>query len=134
MKHLNIIKAFFVAIMVMSIAGSCGSQADSPGETAKDFTKLFADGKTDKAMKMINGFDEASEEEQAKLGMIMAQAQAELDKKDGIKSVEILKEEITAAGDKTEVKLKTLYGNGEIRESTQKLIKVDGDWKIAMEK
>jgi hypothetical protein len=33
-----------------------------------------------------------------------------------------------------EVKLKTLYGNGEIRESTQKLIKVDGDWKIAMEK
>ncbi|MDZ7778101.1 MAG: DUF4878 domain-containing protein [Bacteroidales bacterium] len=120
--------------MVIGIAGSCGSQADSPGETAKDFTTLFADGKTEKAMKMINGYDEASEEEQAKLGMIMAQAKAELDKKDGIKSVEILKEEMNEVGDKTKVTLKTIYGNGEIEESTQKLIKVDGEWKIAMEK
>jgi len=134
MKHLNIIKAFFVAIMVMGIAGSCGTQVDSPGETAKEFTELFADGKTDKAMKMINGYDEASEEEQAKLGMIMAQAQTELDKKDGIKSVEILKEEMNEAGDKTEVTLKTIYGNGENEETTQKLVKVDGEWKIAMEK
>jgi len=134
MKHSNIIRSFFIAIMVMGIAASCGTNADSPGKTAKDFSELFADGKTDKAMKMINGYDEASEDEKKKLSMILIQAQSELDKKDGVKSVEILKEEITEAGDKATVTLSTTYGNGEVEESTQKMVKVDGEWKISMQK
>ena len=134
MKHSNIIRSFFIAIMVMGIAASCGTNADSPGKTAKDFSELFADGKTDKAMKMINGYDEASKEEKQKLSMILTQARSELEKKDGVKSVEVLKEEINEAGDKAEVTLNTTYGNGEVEETTQKLVKVDDKWKIAMEK
>lgn len=134
MKHSNVIKAIILAIMVVGIAVSCGSNADSPGKTAKDFSELFAEGKTDKAMKMINGYNEASEDEREKLSMIMKQAQSELDKKDGVKSVEILKEEVNEAGDKATVTLSTTYGNGEVEESTQKMVKVDGDWKIAMQK
>lgn len=134
MKHSSIIKSFFIAMMAMGFAVSCGTNADSPGKTAKEFSELFADGKTDKAMKMINGYDEASKEEKQKLSMILTQAQSELDKKDGVKSVEILKEEINEAGDNAEVTLNTTYGNGEVEETTQKLVKVDGNWKIAMEK
>ena len=134
MKHSSIFKSFFIAIMVMGIAASCGSNANGPGKTAKDFSELFADGKTEKAMEMINGYDEASKEEKQKLSMIMTQAQNELDKKDGVKSVEIVKEEVNEAGDKAEVTLKITYGNGEVEEQTQKLVKVDGKWKIAMEK
>lgn len=118
-----------------SFVSQCGDKAgNSPGATAKKFTELFADGKTDKAMEMINGYSEASDEEKSKLNMFMAQAQSELEKKDGIKSVEVLEEEINEEGDEAEVKLKTTYGNGETEESEQKLVKVDGKWKIAMEK
>ena len=136
MKHSNILKILFIAIMAMGIATSCGSKVtNSPGASAKKFTELFADGKIDKALEMVQGYKEASEEEQNKFKMFIAEAQKELEEKGGIKSVEILEERINEAGNEADVTLKTIYGNGEEEESEQKLVKTEeGEWLIAMEK
>ena len=120
----------------MGITASCGSKAgDSPGATAKKFTELFADGKTDKALNLVQGYKEASEEEQNKLKMFIAEAQKELEEKGGIKSVEIIEERANEANTEADVTLKTIYGDGEEEETEQKLVKnEDGEWLIAMEK
>lgn len=122
--------------MAMSITTSCGSKAtNSPGASAKKFTELFADGKTDKALEMVQGYKEASEEEKNKLKMFLSETKNELEEKGGIKSVEILEERINEAGNEADVTLKTIYGDGEEEETEQKLVKTeDGEWLIAMEK
>lgn len=136
MKHTNILNILLIAVMAMGITASCGSKATkSPGATAKKFTELFADGKTDKALEMVQGYKEASEEEQNKLKMFLAETQKELEEKDGIKSVEILEERTNEANTEADVTIKTIYGDGEEEETEQKLVKnEDGEWLIAMEK
>lgn len=131
----NILSLFVVAVMIMGFATACGGGAsNSPGEAAKKFSELFADGKIDKALEMVQGYSEASEEDKEKFKMLFKEAHSQLEEKEGVKSIEIVKEEINEAGDEAEVTLKTVYGNGEEEESTSNLVKVDGKWKIAMDK
>lgn len=52
----------------------------------------------------------------------------ELEKKGGLKSFEVLSEEIAEDGNSAVVKFKQVYGNGEESEDEQKMVKVDGKW------
>lgn len=134
MKHSNIIKILFASVILMSVAIACGNKANTPGDTAKKFSELIADGKIDKAMELIDGYQDATEEEKQKMTALFNEAAKELDKKEGIKSVEILEEEINEEGNKATVKVKTTYGNGDTEEETQTLVKKDGKWYMTMEK
>jgi len=52
----------------------------------------------------------------------------ELEKKGGLKSFEVLSEEIAEDGNSAVVKFKQVFGNGEESEDEQKMVKVDGKW------
>ncbi|MFO8055150.1 MAG: DUF4878 domain-containing protein [Bacteroidales bacterium] len=136
MKNLNIVKVFFIAVIAMGIFVSCNKQSpNTPGKAAQEFSELLSDGKTDKAMGMIQGFDEASDDEKEKFKMFMEEAREELkNEKDGLKSVEIVEEEINEAGDEAKVTLKMTYGNEETEETINKLVKEDGEWKMTFDK
>ena len=56
----------------------------------------------------------------------------EIKKKDGIKSLEVIGEEINEAGDEAAVTLKIVYGNGKEDTQTSKFVMEDGKWKYSM--
>lgn len=55
-------------------------------------------------------------------------------KKDGLKSIEIISEEISEDGNTATVKIKQTYGNGETQDGTQSMVKRDGKWLMSVDK
>ena len=51
-----------------------------------------------------------------------------IEKKGGLKEVEIVSEEMAEDGNSAIVTYKQHYGDGSVKEDTQKMIKVDGKW------
>ena len=58
----------------------------------------------------------------------------EYEKKDGLKSIEIISEEISEDGNTATVKIKQTYGNGETQDGTQSMVKRDGKWLMSVDK
>lgn len=73
-----------------------------------------------------------TKEENGKMAGLMSLASAELDKKQGIKSIDILEEKIAEDGKTANVKWKITYGNGETDEDDGELVNVNGDWKMTI--
>jgi hypothetical protein len=92
-------------------------------------------GDTDSAMKMVStakmpeGMKD-SKEFKDKMKQVGDEAAKEIKGKGGIKSVNIKDEKVN--GDNADVKFTITYGNGtEEKEETAKLVKENGEWKIA---
>ncbi|MFO8087300.1 MAG: DUF4878 domain-containing protein [Bacteroidales bacterium] len=131
----NILSLFVAAVMIMGIVTACGGAGKTPGDTAKKFGQYFADGKIDKAVEMLDGYDEATDEEKEQIIALFEDSKdTMLEEKEGVKSIKILEEEIDEEENEAKVKLKTVYGNGEEDESTTKLVKVDDEWKVTLSK
>ena len=58
----------------------------------------------------------------------------ELDKKGGISGVEIKNVEMAEDGESANVSYTIKYGDGSAKASTDKVVKVDGDWKLETNK
>jgi hypothetical protein len=123
-----------VAVLSAAVfAVACGSSG--PGGTVKSYISYMEKGDMDSAMKLMSTKDmppgmKDSKEVKDKMKQVGDQASKEIKGKGGVKSVDILKEDIK--GDNAEVKFKIKYGNGtEDDEKTAKLVKEDGQWKIA---
>ncbi|MGM9691206.1 MAG: DUF4878 domain-containing protein [Bacteroidaceae bacterium] len=58
----------------------------------------------------------------------------ELDKKGGISGVEITNVEMAEDGESANVSYTIKYGDGSAKASTDKVVKVDGDWKLETNK
>lgn len=77
--------------------------------------------------------DEATNKEDQKAGLVdlvQKKVLKSLEEKGGIKSFEIVKEEISEDGNSAVVTTKFEYGNGETKESDMKLVKANDDWLI----
>lgn len=55
---------------------------------------------------------------------------SEIEKKGGVKTIEIVEEKISDDGTTATVKWKITYGNGETDDSDAELIKINGNWKM----
>jgi len=119
----------FVALFMISCAGG-----NTPGEKAKAFLQHLADEDFETSLKMIDGFEKAEEEERLKMTALLKKAYKANGKKEGVKDIEILNETINEAGDGASVTLKIVYEDGSEREHISKLVKRDGEWKIAFNK
>lgn len=106
----------------------CGGSA-GPGDAVKELNYAMEKGDLDTVKKIIPGLAGMMGDE--KLKAMMTEASAEAKKKGGIKSVEILKEEIN--GDTATVEHKVTWGNGDEETETTELAKVDGQWIISMD-
>lgn len=122
-----VLGAFYVLV-------SCGgASSSSPSSTVKNFVDKMAKGEFESAITCIslNG-KEMDEESKAKLTGLMAMGKAQADKKQGIKDLDILSEEIAEDGNSAKVKVKFTYGNGDSHEDDYKLVKENGKWMITI--
>ncbi len=132
----NVLNLLMVTVLTIGVAvTSCGPSAgDTPGATAKKFNELIAAGNAEEAMKLMDGYEDFSDEEKEKFHMITQEASSQLDEKGGIESIEVIEEEINEESDKATVTSKVTYGNGESEENKDALVKVDDQWRIKLEK
>jgi hypothetical protein len=133
MKKLTLLLGAIAFVLTFGFQ-SCGGNlaGNSPGATVKKSINLMAEQNYDKVVVMYAKKDGTAltEEEKGKMLGLMAMANSDLKKKQGIKSLDIIEEKISEDGKTATVKWKTTYGNGETDNNDGDLIKVGGDWKM----
>ncbi len=119
-----------VFIFMFAIISGCGSAGSGPGTTVEKYYQAVESGKSDAALKLFSSKELEDEDTKKKLLALIAMGTEEIKTKDGIKSIEIEKEEID--GDSAKVTAKVTYGNGKTDSQKVKLIKEDGKWKLTL--
>jgi len=120
--------ALFIIFIFMGILG-CGS---SPSGTVKDFYKYVEKGEVNKASDLISKPGKELMNQLGGANNALIHTNEVISKKGGIKNIEILNED--TKGDISNIKFQITYGNGSTTIDSQKLIKEDGKWKIAVSK
>lgn len=127
-------RLFFLAFALCAcvFVAACGSSG--PSATVKNYIGYMEKGDADSAMKLwsnkMTSEVQNSQEFKDKMKAAGTEAAKEIKNKGGIKSVNIKDEKIN--GDNADVKFTVTYGNGtEEKEETAKLVKENGEWKIA---
>ncbi|MCF8234463.1 MAG: DUF4878 domain-containing protein [Bacteroidales bacterium] len=134
MKKLSLIASTVLSVFVLFLAVSCGGGGNSPGKTAEKAMMTAADADAEGFVKLVymEEGEEISDEDMEQLQMMLDYGQKEIEKKEGLKKVEIISEEVTEDGNEAEVKMKMVYGDESEDEETVKMIKQNGKWKVKM--
>ena len=134
-------KAFvfvFAALMACSLAFvSCGqsgsdsaaSKKDSPSDVMEKALKKLQDKDYKAVLLFTEGVSEASEEELNGLANLVSMV---YEANGGLKDYEILSEDISEDGQTATVKTKYIFGNGEEKEGTEKLVLTENGWMMQM--
>lgn len=134
MKKLTILLSAIAFVLTMSLqsCGGGGVAGNSPGATVKRSINLVAEKNYEKVVELYAKKDGTAftDEEKGKILGLMTMANAELVKKQGVKSLDIIEEKISEDGKTANVKWKITYGNGEVDNNDGELIKVGNDWKM----
>lgn len=132
-------KVFYFGMfaMIMLLATACSPS--SPGAVAKKYAEYLKDGKYEKFVDAIAIDAEADEakikEEKAGLAaMLKEKGTKQLEKKGGIKNIEIVSETIAEDENSAKVVLKQTFGDETTQENTFNMVKKDGEWKINAKK
>ena len=134
MKKLSIILSLVIASFLF-FSTSCGtSTSSSPGDISKKLFKDIEKGDVDAVIAVFStDGKEITDEDKAKLTAMVEKGQEGIKEEDGIKSIEVIEEDINEAGDKANVKIKIIYVNGvEETSPTYKFVMEDGKWKLSM--
>ncbi|MEY8720142.1 DUF4878 domain-containing protein [Bacteroides stercorirosoris] len=133
-------KVFYFSLMVMAmfVMTACSSSS-SPGDAMKKYGNYLIQGDYEKFVDGL-AFEEGATPEKLKeqkeglVSMLKEKVSKEYEKMGGLKSIEILSEEISADGNTATVKIKQTYGNGETQEGSQSMVKRDGKWLMSIDK
>lgn len=125
----KIIISVGIMFMLICMAG-CGG-GSGPEATVKQFARAIEKGETEKAMDLMSAkeLEGMDSDEKTKVRALLGAMTGEIEKKGGIKSIEI--DDVKMEDDTAEVTATTTYGNGESETGTTKLVKEDGKWKIS---
>lgn len=136
-------KILSVTMLMMALAMLVACGGNTPSSVVEKSLKCLQDkdyeGYVDQLYIEVNEGEDPEVQRNAVSSMVASKADQTLAKKEGIKSYEILSEEMNPAEEnKPEtavVKVNIEYGDGSTKEETVKLKKDDaGDWKIDMGK
>ena len=120
----------FVALLSMSMMVSCSGNGNGPEDTAKNFLELTNKGEFEKAKKYCDEDTAALLSMAESLGGKMKE-----EMKDKNTKIEIISSEVNEEGDKATVKYtETKEGEETSAEKSIQLKKIDGDWKVSMDK
>ena len=119
-------KAWLLGMLLLCLSIVGCSSSNSPSGVVKDFYKYTADGKTNEAVALVTG------KGQGLVAAFLPALTEDIKEKGGIKSIDIIKEEIS--GDTATVTLVLKFGNGSTKEDSSELIKQDGKWKMHVSK
>lgn len=133
-------KKLFLAITcaIALIVAACSSTS-TPGEAAKSYVEEVYNGNIDKVLDKIAWNENATSEEieqskQMLSSMWKEKGKPQIESKGGLKSVEVLSENVAEDGKSAVVKMKVTYNNGQTEENEQKMVLVDGKWLMSIEK
>lgn len=133
-------KVFYFSLMVMAMfmMAACSSSS-SPGDAMKKYSNYLIKGDYEKFVDGIavgdsETADKLKEQKAGFVALLRDKVGKEYEKMGGLKSIEILSEEISEDGNTATVKIKQTYGNGETQEGTQSMVKRDGKWLMSIDK
>jgi hypothetical protein len=133
MKKITLVTLALAIMASFSLLVSCSGSGKSPADVSKSFLLKLEKGDVDGAYNLLNGTGEATEEEMQKMKAFLGEGSKQLAEKKGIKSIEVVEENISEDGSKADVTLKVTYGNGEVDETNSVLRKSGEGWKISIE-
>lgn len=127
---------YFLMIGFIAFLYSCGGGGGSSSKPSDVVDKMMTSiekGNFDAAIDCIalEG-EEISKEDTEKLNGLLGMVKGVLESKGGIKSHEVIEEEVSEDGETANVKIKYVYGNGDEDTSDYNLVKEDGKWKVKM--
>lgn len=129
-------KKIAVLLTAMALAAftfvACGG-AETPGTiTEKVYTSLESGDYDYVIDKIATNGETLSTEDREKLKKMFEMSKGQLDAKEGIKSVTIIKETISEDGNSCTVEAEVEYGNGEKEPANSNFIKENDEWKISV--
>ncbi len=136
-------RKIFIAVLLamgMLTLASCSS-SDTPGKALLEYMDQIKKGDYE-AMANALYFGEYTEDEAETVAKQRAQFAAmleskfskELEKKQGLKDVVILNEEISEDGNSAVVEYKQVWGDGTESTGKQAMVKSNGEWLLKVEK
>jgi hypothetical protein len=135
MKTTNLLFAILMTGTMMFLVSCGGGSSVSPSSTVKEFATKVEKGDVDGAISCIATEGKAIDQEtKGKLTLILGMGKSEMEKKKGIKSMDVVTEQIEPDGNKATVKMKFTYGDGSTSEEDYTLLKEEGKWKVSMSK
>lgn len=129
MRILSVV-GVFLAVMILA---ACSGKQSSPKAVAEATIECMKAADVDGIIDLMYVDKEAAKED-VEAGQAMFKslykdkAQKEIERRQGIKSFEIVEEKLNEAGDKADVKVKFIYGDGSEKNSTIDCEKQDGKW------
>jgi len=133
-------KVFYFSLMIMTmfVMAACSSSG-GPGDAMKKYGNYLIKGNYEK---FVDGLafdqdatpDKLKEQKDGLVSMLKEKVSKEYEKMGGLKSIEVLSEEISEDGNTATVKIKQTYGNGETQEGSQTMVKRDGKWLMSVDK
>lgn len=131
MKNMMKTATMLVMALAMYACGGSNSPKDVAEKSVKCLQKADYEGYVDLIYLEDMEGEEMNKAKQEFAGMLKEKASKSIEKEEGIKSYEVLSEEIAEDGNKATVKMKITYGNGKEKNETIKLRKDDKDnWKL----
>ena len=135
MKVIKLIPAILFLGWIF-ILNSCESGSSvSPAATVKEFSDKIEKGEFEQAIGCIATYEKPLDKEaKDELTLLLGMAKREVDKKKGIKNMELLNETIGPDGKTAIVKIRYTYGDGSVNEESNSLVKEEGRWKLSLQK
>ncbi len=134
MKKFLVVILALVSAAAFSTLFSCSGSGKSPADVSKSFMLNIEQGDVESAILLMDGSDEATEEELQKMKELLGEGSRQIEEKGGIRFMDVVSEGLTDDGTKAEVKLKITYGNGEVEDSNATLVNTEDGWKVALAK
>jgi hypothetical protein len=135
MTMTKFLSVLVVAAAVAMFTVNCGGGADTPAGIENMMYSQFQKGNYEKAVEiLVDHIDskKAPSDEEKKMTMVALteKTKQSLDAKQGVKSYEVVKEEISEDGESATVETKVVYGDGSESTEKTKYVRKEGAWKI----
>ena len=127
--------SMFVAVVALTL-WSCGP-ANTPSAVAEEACKCVQNEDYEGYVELMDLKETKNQESEKQqfVAMLREKGTKTMEKKQGLKSYEVLSEEISEDGKSATVKMKMVYGDGSEDTSKVKLVKNDnGEWKLTLGK
>lgn len=124
-------KLFYLLAMVVTLFTFTACSGGGPGSALKEYVEAMQKGDYEKCVDgiaLVNVEPDQQQSVRDSYVALMKKGAKNIERKGGIKNIEILSEEIASDGNTAVVKLKLTYGNGKEETEEQKMVKTDGKW------
>ena len=126
----KVLFAIAICFITMAALSSCSGHDNTPEGVAKAAVECL------KAKDYIGYMDltSATKEQKEAMTAMLQKVGQQTDEKGGVKSYEIVDQEIDEEKGTATVNVKVTYGNGDTEDNKMKMLKKDGDWVLSADK